>query len=137
MPATSATRPKRTTIDPTAAFFTDLAARRHEPLLERASGSIRFDLTNGRKVEHWFVRLKKGDVAVTNKDGKADAIVRVEKSFFDRLAGGRENAMAATLRGVMAVKGDLALVILFQRIFPGPPGSRAGVKKRAAQETTR
>ena len=129
MPATSA-RGKRTTKDPTAAFFTDLAARRHEPLLERASGSIRFDLTDGRKVEHWFVRMKKGDVVVTGKDGKADSIVSVEKSFFDRLVGGRENAMAATLRGVLSVKGNLGLVILFQRIFPGPPRSRIAARTR-------
>ena len=128
MPATSTTRATRTKNDPTAAFFTDLASRGHEPLLERASGSIRFDIAEGRGVDHWFVRIRKGDVSVANKDAKADVIVQVDKAFFDRLTQGRENAMAASLRGVLTVKGDLSLVILFQRIFPGPPRSRAGTR---------
>jgi hypothetical protein len=45
---------------------------------------------------------------------------------------GRMNAMAATLRGVLDPEGDLGLVLLFQRLFPGPPGSR---RKRPAKAT--
>ena len=32
----------------TAEFFNDLSVRGHEPLLEKATGTIRFELTNGR-----------------------------------------------------------------------------------------
>lgn len=137
MPAAAATRSKRTTSDPTAAFFSDLASRGREPLLASAAGSIRFDLADGRTVRHWYVRLNKGDVAVSNKDGKADAVVHVDKAFFDRLTQGRENAMAASLRGVVSVRGDLGLVLLFQRIFPGPPASRAGAKVQSAKGRVR
>ena len=137
MPAAAATRGKRTANDPTDAFFDDLVTRGNEPLLAGATGSLRFDLTDGARADHWHVRVKKGAVSVSKKDGKADAIVVVEKAFFERLVQGRENAMAATLRGVIVVKGDLGLMILFQRIFPGPPASRSRAKKVAAEEGER
>jgi len=131
MPPASATRSKRTADDPTQEFFGGLAARGHEPLLESASGSIRFDLTDGKRVDHWVVKLKKGAVAVSQKDGRADATVTTDRAFFDRLTQGRENVMAATLRGVVNVKGDLGLMLTFQRIFPGPPGSQRRARTAA------
>ena len=47
------------------------------------------------------------------------------------------NAMAALLRGAMGVEGDVELLVLFQRLFPGPPRSRsrrhtAGYARRQA-----
>jgi hypothetical protein len=36
--------------------------------------------------------------------------------------------MAAYLRGVIAVEGDFALVILFDRLLPGPPDSTGRVE---------
>jgi len=114
----------RTKKDATSVFFTRLAERGHEPLLATTTGTLRFDLVSGRRVEHWFVSLKKGDVTVSQKDTRANAIVRLDRAFFDRLVTGRANAMAAALRGVIAPEGDLGLVISFQRLFPGPPASR-------------
>ncbi len=35
------------------------------------------------------------------------------------------NAIAALLRGSLAVEGDWRLAVSFQRLFPGPPGGRA------------
>jgi hypothetical protein len=110
--------------DATSAFFADLAGRGHEPLLASSTGTLRFDLVSGRRVEHWFVSVKKGDLAVSNKESRADATVRLDRTLFDRMVTGRANAMAATLRGVLVPEGDLGLVILFQRLFPGPPASR-------------
>jgi hypothetical protein len=47
------------------------------------------------------------------------------------------NAMAAALRGALVPQGDLALVISFQRLFPGPAASRAkagaGSRERSAR----
>ena len=31
--------------------------------------------------------------------------------------------MAALLRGALAIEGDAELLVLFQRLFPGPPAS--------------
>lgn len=106
---------------PTAAFFDDLDARGHEPLLKSASGTIRFDLVDRKRVEHWAVAIDEGDVAVSRSPAEADAVVRVEKSTFGGMISGRVNAMAAVLRGEVVPQGDLSLVILFQRVFPGPP----------------
>ncbi len=111
--------------DATAEFFDAIGRRGHEPLLGSTSGTLRFDLAEGRRVEHWYVTIKKGDIAVSNKDADAEAVVRLEKSTFDSMATGKVNAMAAALRGVLAPEGNLGLVISFQRLFPGPPRSRS------------
>jgi putative sterol carrier protein len=113
-------------MDATTEFFESLAERGNQPLVQSASGTIRFDLVKGRTVEHWHVAIKKGDVSVSHKETKADAVVRLERGLFDRIVTGRENAMAATLRGVLVPEGDLGLVMLFQRMFPGPPAAKRG-----------
>jgi putative sterol carrier protein len=125
--------PQRNKKDATSAFFAGLAERGHEPLLATTTGTLRFDLVSGRRVEHWFVSVKKGDVAVSNKESRADATVRIDRAFFDRMVTGRANAMAATLRGVVVPEGDLGLVISFQRLFPGPPASRRSPARAAAK----
>ena len=124
MPVAGKTR-RKTAQDPTRTFFDDLAARGHEPLLQNASGTLRFDLVEGRRVEHWYVTIDKGDVTVSHQDVAADSVLRTERSLFDQIASGRANAMAAMLRGVLVPEGSLSLLVLFQRLFPGPPASRA------------
>ena len=123
--------------DATAEFFDAIGRRGHEPLLGSTSGTLRFDLAEGRRVEHWYVTIKKGDIAVSRENAHADAVVRLERSLFDRMATGKVNAMAAALRGVLAPEGNLGLVVSFQRLFPGPPRSRtrssASRPKRSAR----
>ena len=131
MPSDRATAGRKK--DATSAFFSDLAERGHEPLLATTTGTLRFDLVSGKRVEHWFVSLKKGDVTVSQKDTRANAIVRLDRALFDRMVTGRANAMAATLRGVIVPEGDLGLVISFQRLFPGPPASRRSPARAAAK----
>jgi putative sterol carrier protein len=110
-------------VDPTEAFFDDLARREREPLLQRASGTLRIDLADGKTTHHWYVTMKKGAIVVSHKEGAADSVVRAEKSLFDDLAKGRANAMAAMLRGRLQAEGDLGLMMSFQRLFPSPPRS--------------
>jgi putative sterol carrier protein len=110
--------------DATTTFFDTLAERGHEPLLRSTSGTLRFDLRDGNRLERWHVNVSKGDVAVSRRNAKADAVVRVDKVLFDRIAAGSVNPMAAFLRGVVGAEGDLKLVIMFNRLFPGPPRSR-------------
>ncbi len=109
--------------DPTATFFEELAKRGHEPILANTSGTLRFELRNGRRTEYWYVTIEKGDVTVSNASDDADAVVRCDKALFDEMATGRANAMAAQLRGVLESEGDLGLVMSFQRLFPSPPKS--------------
>jgi putative sterol carrier protein len=115
---------------PTDAFFDDLATRGRDSLLKGASGTLRFDLAEGERVQHWYVTMSGGDVTVSHSRAKADAVLRVDKNTFDGMASGRVNAMAATFRGELVPEGDLSLLLLFQRLFPAPP-SRNKARKTA------
>jgi putative sterol carrier protein len=115
-------------MDPTEAFFDDLARRGNEPLLERATGTIRFDLEDRKTTTHWYVTLKKGAVDVSHKRSAADAVIRLDSALFEGMATGRVNAMSALIRGAVAVEGDLGLMMTFQRIFPSPPRRRSSRK---------
>jgi putative sterol carrier protein len=107
--------------DPTADFFESLRARATEPLLHDAEGVLRFDVVDGDRTDHWFVAMDKGKLAVSKRNGKADSVIRAEKKTFDRVVSGDVNALAAALRGEIDVGGDPTLLVLFQRILPGPP----------------
>ena len=123
--------------DTTTAFFQDLDARGHEPLLEKVTGTVRFDLLNGGRTAHWLVTIKKGDVAVSTEPAPADCVARADKAVFDGMVKGEIHAMAAMLRGTVGVEGDPELVVLFQRLFPGPPGATGRVPKARASRTKR
>ena len=111
--------------DATTEFFTDLEARRYEPLLKKARGTIRFDLTNGKQTKRWLIEIEKGDVSISHRNAKADCVVRAEKSVFDGVVSGQQNAMAAVLRGDVGIEGDRTLLVRFQKLFPGPKGQRS------------
>jgi putative sterol carrier protein len=105
----------------TTEFFDTLSKRGHESMLEKVKGTVRFDLTSGKRTERWFVAIDRGDIAVSHKNAAADLVVRGRRNVFDHVATGEVNAMAAILRGVMSVEGDPLVAVLFQRLFPAPP----------------
>lgn len=108
----------------TDAFFDELADRKHEPLLHGVQGTLRFDLTGADGPTHRSVRIDDGDVIVSHRRSKADCVIGADADLFERLILGKVNAVAAALRDEVDVEGDVALVLAFQRLFPGPPGSR-------------
>ena len=57
---------------------------------------------------------------MSHGNGKADTTLRTSKKMFDRIASGEANAMAAMLRGEVTIDGNFELLVLFQRLFPGP-----------------
>ncbi len=105
--------------DATATFFDGLEALGHVPALEKVSGTLRFDLKNGKRTTRWLVTIDKGDIAVSHRNAKADCVVRAEKTVFERIARGEQNAMAALLRRAVEIEGDEALLLPFQRLFSG------------------
>jgi putative sterol carrier protein len=111
---------------PTDALFARLAAESRQPLMGRARGTIRFEISDGPTVENHLVTVDDGTMTVNRGKGRADTVVRADKDFFDELASGRANAMAAFLRGDLTAEGDFGLMLLFDRFFPGPP---AGTKR--------
>lgn len=123
-------------MDATEQFFDELATRGHEPLLQKASGSVRIELVDGKRVDRRLIEIARGDIAVSRRTARADCVLRMEKALFDGIVTGRVNATAALLRGAMRVEGDVQLIVLLQRLFPGSKDARharpAGYAKRRA-----
>ena len=115
--------------DPSAEFFERLQQQGHVPLMRNASGTLRFDVVNGKRSARWFIKIEKGDVTVSRQGGHADCVVRGDKAVIDGIWSGEVNPMAAVLRGEITVEGDPELMVVFQRVLPGPATSshpRAG-----------
>jgi len=110
--------------DATSEFFARLARPSSPPPLGNVTGTIRIDLDQGKATEHWLLTVAKGNISVSNKNVKADAVVHTDTELFDRMVRGEANAMASLLRGLMTVEGDPEIVVVFQRLFPGPPNAR-------------
>ena len=102
-------------------FFDSLPKREREPLLAKVSGTLRFDAVDDGRVEHWYVALANGEVSVSRKKAKADAVIRLPLALLDDIVTGRANAMAALLRGAIIPEGDPALMLRFERIFARSP----------------
>jgi putative sterol carrier protein len=120
---------RTTRTDATETFFAGLAERAPEPLLRKASGSARFDVVDGRRTRRWLVTIDGGRISVAPGAAKAaaDCVMRADKDVFDKLVSGRLNPVAAMLRGDLALEGNWRLLILIQRLFPGPrPRRRRG-----------
>ena len=108
--------------DATAAFFEDLSKRGSEPLLGKTKATIRFDIADSGRTDHWLVGIDNGALDVSRSSGEADCIISADKAAFDKVASGRTNAMASFLRGALAVDGDPRLLVRVQRLFPAPTG---------------
>ena len=110
--------------DATSGFFEALDRRGPEPSLEQVEGTVRFDLREDEKTEHWLVTIRRGEVSVSREAREADAVVGSSPALFERVIRGEENALAAMLRGAMTVAGNLQLILKLERLLPGPPDSR-------------
>ena len=111
--------------DATADFFAELAARGQVPMLAQLSGTLRADLTDDGRTEHWYLTITKGRMEVSRHDAPADAVLVADKALFDEMVKGKTNAMAAVLRNVVQVDGDMGLLYSVQRLFPGPEPAAA------------
>ncbi|GLY24863.1 SCP2 sterol-binding domain-containing protein [Micromonospora sp. NBRC 101691] len=116
-------------------FFEDLDRRGFEPLLEKASGTVRFDLSEGARTTHWLLAIEQGRLRVDQEDREADTIIGTNPLLFEQIVTGREDGIAALLRGDLTVSGDRRLLVQVERIFPSPPGSR-GPQRVGAREAS-
>ena len=114
--------------DEVSAFFDGLGRRKHVPSLERLTATLRVDAEDVHAVERWLVRVDRGDVRVSRRMAKANCTVRADRDTLRAIVVGRLNVLAAVLRGVVGIDGDLNALVLFQRAFPRPPQRSAGGK---------
>jgi putative sterol carrier protein len=112
------------------AFLESLARRDNEPLLRDVNASIRFDLRRQQMVDHWTVSIDDGAISLAHRKLGADCVATMDEETFNSIASGRSNAIAAALRGDIELSGDAAILLAFQRMFPGPP-----VDERRRSET--
>jgi putative sterol carrier protein len=114
-------------------FFQELEEKGHQPLLGKVRGTVRFDLADGDgEVDHWLMTVDHGDFTITHGEGEADCTMRTDRTLFEKLITGEENALAATLRGALVCAGNVELLFAIQRIFPGPPRARQMVGEEMA-----
>ena len=99
-------------------------AGRHPDLPETTAGTMRLDLRNGARTEHWYLTIDHQDVRVARLVDEADLVVRADREVFDRIAAGRLHPAAALLRNDLTAQGNLRLLLSLRRIFPGPPDAR-------------
>ncbi|GGM18851.1 MULTISPECIES: SCP2 sterol-binding domain-containing protein [Micromonospora] len=122
-------------VDSTTRFFETLDRRGFEPLLAKASGTLRFDLHEDAHTTHWLLQIDHGRVHVSRDDRAADTVVWTSPALFEDLAAGREDGLAALLRGDMTVTGDARLVVQIERLFPGPPQAHGPRRLHDGRET--
>ena len=103
--------------DATDEFFDELERHGHEPMLNRLSGTLRWDIVDGDRTDHRLVEIVHGDIRVTRSDLPADCVITAERAVCNDVITGRTSALAALLRGAAAVEGDRELMVLAQRLF--------------------
>jgi putative sterol carrier protein len=92
----------------------------HPAVPKTISGSLRFDLKNGSRSEHWRVTFAKGAVSAIRSNTIADCVVRTDKETMEAIIQGRVNMMAALLRGAITVEGQVLLLALFRSLLTVP-----------------
>jgi putative sterol carrier protein len=107
--------------DPTGAFFERLTHYGHDPSLEQAKGAVRFDITDGGRTDRWLVTIDHGDVSAAPAEAGGTCVVYADRDLFNGIVTGKVNGMAAMLRGAIRFDGDMELVVLLRRLFPGRP----------------
>lgn len=117
-------------IDRIAEFMDGVATRGHEPSLANATGTVRFEIVDGRQTERWLLTVTTGELAISRKNVRPDVTLRAPRALFEQIFQGKTNATAAFLRGALQIEGNVELIVLVQRLLPGPPASRR--KGRAA-----
>lgn len=117
-------QPAASPSDPTARLFERISRIGRVDALAEVEGRLRFDLAVADRVEQWTIVVQYGQIAVTRDGGEADCVVELDKEVLDEMATGHANAMAALLRGDITVRGEVRLLVLLERLLPGPAGAR-------------
>lgn len=115
-------------------FFLSLEPQGYHPLLNKAQGTIRFDLRNNGTTDQWIISVNRGRVKVSrNARQPADTVFATDTDSFRRIVLGEEQLWALLLRGRVIVRGNWPLALVLSRILPSPPGTRGPHLRRRGQ----
>ncbi|SCE71378.1 SCP-2 sterol transfer family protein [Micromonospora coriariae] len=101
-----------------------LDSGRRGDLPETTSGTLRLDAREDGHTEHWYLTVADQHVRVTKSSDEADLVIRAAPEVFDRLASGETHVAMALLRNELTARGNMQLLMLLRRIFPGSAGAR-------------
>ena len=75
----------------------------------------------------WLLTIDHGSIEVSRSDAPADAVLRTDRAFFERMLTGEANPFTAALRGRLRTDGDVRLILAFKSVLPGPPRHRTEI----------
>lgn len=97
--------------------------------MEHEHGALRYEVVDGQYIRPWTVEFDDGDVEVSSQaESDVDAILRIDRTLFDRAVRGEANLLSAWLRGEINYTGSLELLTQIGRLLPGPAGQTGGRK---------
>jgi putative sterol carrier protein len=105
-------------------FLKQLSGGPHHELPEFATGTVRLDVCEGGRTEHWYLVLHKQRVDVLRSAQDADLVLQGDREAFDRLATGQRRLVESLMRNELNVQGNLQLALALRRILPGPSDAR-------------
>ena len=100
------------TVERIDAFFDQLASAGPVPLLEHVSGTLEFDIEGSDR--RWMT-INRGRLVVTHNSVGPDCVLKCDADTFIRIISGKQNLVAAAIRGSVSVAGNLALGLSIQR----------------------
>jgi putative sterol carrier protein len=108
-------------------FIAQLGEQTHVRLLERTSGTVLVELEDDGRTKRWYVNVKRGDVSLAPSLPKGasapDCVLRTKASTFKAVRTGQLNLVAAVLRGLLSIEGNVALVVALQGLFRPSAGA--------------
>jgi hypothetical protein len=120
--------------DPVHEFFERIGEQGFDPRLGHIKGTVRVESQEPNHVEHWLISLDRGAVQVSQGDGPSDTTVRTDAATLRGIVDGSVNGMAAFLRGIVAVEGQLDLLLYLSRLFGSAPSGQGRRAVTAAEE---
>ncbi|WP_330440770.1 SCP2 sterol-binding domain-containing protein [Micromonospora sp. NBC_00821] len=105
-------------------YLGQLDTGRRPDLPETTAGTLRLDVRDDGRTDHWYLTIADQRVRVTRSADDAELVVRADRAVFDRMARGELHPGAGLLRNELTVQGNMQLLMLLRRIFSGPDGAR-------------
>ncbi|WP_329105012.1 SCP2 sterol-binding domain-containing protein [Micromonospora sp. NBC_01699] len=111
-------------MDRTGEYFAGPARQRIHLLPRDFSATVRLDLSRPDGMTRWYLTVSEHSISVwPGGEREADCVLSSDGAVFDRLVAGGD-ITTATLRNEVTYIGSQRALIYFERLLPGPPGSR-------------